>query len=94
MIFPFVNWFRRDVTRGINFNWKITDHLKNFERASQEYDSRINDFERHLQEAGLFEEYIQLRNAASRVNHEWSRVQFTSEIMNFGRPKDYSPIKE
>lgn len=88
MTFPFINWFWRREKTGVNWNWKISDHIGSFDRAQKEYDTRMIDFEKHLNDAGLYEEYMALRNCAARVSTEWNRIQFTREVLDFNRPKD------
>jgi len=81
-MFPFVNWFwtKRDKVTGINWNWKITDHIHNFEKAQREYNERVAHFEANLPE-GLYQEYMDVRNAANRLILEQNRMDFTKEMI-------------
>lgn len=81
MIFPFVNWFWKRETKGVNWNWELSGHISEFEEAQKEYDARLAHFERTLDEAGLYRQYMELRCAAQRVNLLWDRVKFTQEMI-------------
>lgn len=81
-MFPFINmWWKRDKVTGINWNWKITDHIRDFERAQREYDDRMAKFETHLYDCGLYQEYMDLRNAANRLVLQQNRMDFTKEMI-------------
>ena len=82
MNIPFVNWFWKRETKGINWNMKIADHLDRFTNLQQEYDQRIAHFEIKLNETGLYKDYMGLRNCANELNLEWNRLQFTKDILS------------
>lgn len=81
--FPFLNWF--SAKNKLNFGFEISDNLDQIKLIENEYNSRMLNFEKALNDTGIYDQYISLRKCALDLVLAEERAMWTKNILNFGR---------